>query len=247
MADDPRLSLLIPTRNEERWIGACVRAARAGLSATEIEGEILVCDGGSDDHTERRAERAGADTVLSIAEAHRPTQVARGARVARGDIFVLLHADALVTPGWLEAIVEAIDESGCVGGWSEIELLAERARFGSRHGLPVVEAGINGRTRAFRTATGDQGLFARRDVFERLGGLPDLPILEGWMWARRLRRAGPIAILDVPLRISGRRWEHGGLGRTTLIMYLVRAGFVLGIDPHRLARWWRHWTTRGDA
>ena len=56
---------------------------------------------------------------------------------------------------------------------------------------------------------------------------------------RRLRRRGRIAILPVPVSTSARRWLELGPWRTTWINQKVIAGYYLGVQPDRLARWYR--------
>ncbi|MFB6350605.1 MAG: glycosyltransferase [Bradymonadaceae bacterium] len=166
-----------------------------------------------------------------------PDQWNRAAREARGDILAFLHADALVDAGWASAIVSAIAD-GAVGGWFQVEIVPESTSAVDAMGLRLMAAGINARTRLWQTATSDQCLFVRRETFEAIGGVPRLPLMEGYELARRLRRAGPTAILDPHLRISGRRWERGGLVRTMCVMFLLRGAYIAGVDVDWLERIW---------
>lgn len=238
-AAPPQLSILIPTVDEEAWIGPCVQAVRASLAYGEVSGEIILCDGGSRDGTVEEARRVGADRIVTSAPG-RAAQLGRGAERATGRGLVFLHADTLVAPDWAGRIERVLRE-GAVGGWFEVEILPEQGSL-TANGLRCIAEGINWRTRRFRTATGDQSLFVRRDVFEAIGGFADLPILEGADLAARLRRRGDVAVLEPRLRISGRRWERAGLIRGTLAMYAVRVGYHCGVAPARLRRIWE-WST----
>jgi len=83
-------------------------------------------------------------------------------------------------------------------------------------------------------ATGDQAIFVRRNVFEQLGGFPDIPLMEDIAFCQRLKRAGRVAALRSCVMTSGRRWEQHGAARTILLMWWLRLLFFLGVSPDRL-------------
>lgn len=236
----PQLSVLVPTLDEEDWIEHCLRTVRASLEYAGVEGEIVVCDGGSTDATVEIASRVGVDAVVS-APAGRARQLNRGAERATGEGLVFLHADTLVPPEWSGAIWGALEE-GADGGWCEIAIVPETPSGAVANGLPAVAQGINWRTRHFETATAEQSLFVRRSALEAMGGLPEVPIMEGAELASRLREHGRTSLLEATVRVSGRRWERAGLLRGSLTMYAVRMGYMCGVDPDRLVRFWR-WST----
>jgi rSAM/selenodomain-associated transferase 2 len=237
----PFITILIPTLDEAAWITHSVRSARASLRAAGVDGEILVCDGGSQDTTVAQARRH-ADRVLECRvlewQAGRPAQLNAGAQVARGEVLVMLHADSLLHPGAIRGIVDAV-ESGADGGWFQIAILPELQHFASTHALDLMAWGINLRTRLFRTATADQCIFCRRETFESVGGIPDVAVMEGNLFARSMRDQVRVAILGADLRISGRRWEKNGVFRTMLLMYGIRAAHRVGMSTEVLARVWR--------
>ncbi len=228
-------SILIPTLDEEAWIVHAVRAARASLAAAGVDGEVIVSDGGSGDATVARARRY-ADRVVH-ADRGRAHQLNAAASVGRGDILVMVHADALLTPPCIESMSRAIDR-GAGGGWFQIDILAEVQTTAASRGLGWMAWGINLRTRWFHTATGDQCVFCTREAFAKLGGLPDVALMEANLFARALRGYGKVEILPAELRISGRRWEQNGLLRTMFLMYGIRAAHRAGVSEDVLARVW---------
>lgn len=230
-----KVSILIAALEEERWIGHAVSAALASVSAAGLRGEVIVCDGGSQDATRERAKRSGA--LVLQAPKGRAKQLNAGLRAARGDWVMLLHADALCNPRMLEA-ADASLERGAVGGWFQVDLLPESGE--STNTLRLLSWGINLRTRWFTTATADQALFTSREVLLDLGGVPDLPLMEGIALARALRARGEVVVLGPWLRISGRRWETYGPWRTTGKMYSLRLAHKLGVSERTLARFWRN-------
>ena len=72
-----------------------------------------------------------------------------------------------------------------------------------------------------------------------MGGFPDLPIMEDFELVRRLKRLGSIRILPLAAVTSARRWEALGIIRAVAINQAVIFGYLLGVNPLRLARWYR--------
>ena len=87
---------------------------------------------------------------------------------------------------------------------------------------------------------GDQAQFATREVFERLGGFRDWPILEDLDFIRRLKRQGRIAVLPGPVTTAARRFLGHGVARTVATNWLIWVLFAFGVSPVRLARLYRH-------
>ena len=87
------------------------------------------------------------------------------------------------------------------------------------------------RSRWLNRPYGDQGLFVLQARFRASGGFPEVPILEDLLWVRQMHRTGRIVILPEPLLPSGRRWQHHGVLKTTLLNCLIllaaRMGFSL--------------------
>jgi hypothetical protein len=107
---------------------------------------------------------------------------------------------------------------------------------GTASGLGLIGTMMNLRSRLSGIATGDQAIFVRRDVFNQLGGFPDLPLMEDISFSRQMKRLGRPASLSAKVITSGRRWEKHGVLRTILLMWSLRLRFFFGADPADLAR-----------
>ena len=95
---------------------------------------------------------------------------------------------------------------------------------------------MNVRSRLTGIATGDQGIFVRREQFEQVGGYPPIALMEDIALSRSLKRHSRPVCLHQPLITSSRRWERDGIARTILLMWRLRLAYFLGVDPERLAR-----------
>jgi rSAM/selenodomain-associated transferase 2 len=217
------LSVIVPVLNEEATLAAALATARRARDV-----ELLVVDGGSSDRTLDVARRF-ADRTLSAARG-RAEQMNAGAAVARGDVLLFLHADTHLPPEYADAVARAFDDRRVVGGRFDVRLNASGVAY------RVIGRMISVRSRLTRVATGDQAMFVRRVVFERLGGFPRVPLMEDVAFSRSLKRAGRVACLHETVLTSARRWERHGLARTVLLMWLLRAGYYAGVSPARLAR-----------
>jgi GT2 family glycosyltransferase len=151
-----------------------------------------------------------------------------GAAAATGDVLVFLHADTEMEQPHLTAISDAMVDGQFVGG-------AFYRAFDERHPrLRWLEPIARFLTRNGGTLFGDQTVFVRRDVFERLGGFAEIPLMEDVEFSRRLRRAGPVMIADPPIRTSPRHHIENGAWRTTIRNGLFLLLFKLGVSAERL-------------
>lgn len=146
---------------------------------------------------------------------------------------LFLHADTRLPSGWAIAVRDALRDPGVVGG-------AFRLRFAERSfGLAVVEWGAARRAQWGGLPYGDQALFARRSALEAIGGIAPVPIAEDLDLVRALATRGRLALLPQAVTTSARRYLRGGVFRVWLRNALGLAGWRLGVDRERLARWVR--------
>ena len=101
--------------------------------------------------------------------------------------------------------------------------------------LHLIARMMNLRSRLTGVATGDQGLFMRREILERIGGIPQQPLMEDVELCKRLRDHCPPICLGKRVTSSGRRWMHHGVWRTILLMWRLRYDYWRGADTAELA------------
>jgi rSAM/selenodomain-associated transferase 2 len=192
---------------------------------------VILVDGGSDDATIQVAARFSAVRLLASPRG-RARQMNAGARAARGDILLFLHADTWLPEGGLGAVSAALDDTRVVGGRFDV-------RFDSpRPVLRMIAFFMNLRSRVSGISTGDQAIFVRREVFETMGGYPDMPLMEDIELSRRLKRRGRLAALPSRVTTSARKWEREGALRTMALMWALRFLYMVGVSPARLHRWY---------
>jgi len=215
-----RLAIVIPTLNE----AAGIRAALEALAPLRARGhEVIVVDGGSEDATMALALPLATHVVK--APRGRALQMNAGARAARGDALVFLHADTRLPAHADELVLGALERSS----WGRFDVEIE----GRHRLLKTVAAAMNLRSRLTGIATGDQAIFVRRDAFP---GFPEIALMEDIALSRLMKRRGRPACLRARVCTSGRRWEARGVLRTIFLMWRLRLLYALGVAPQRLAR-----------
>lgn len=229
-----RVSIVIPALGEAEQVADCIRSARdAGAD------EVIVVDGGSADGTVAEATRAGVDRLLSSPPG-RALQLNAGAAAAGGDFILFLHADTRLPTGACKSVRKAMADGRVVGGAFRLALGASgSAGQWTRMLLRLTGKMIGVRSRLFRAYTGDQGIFVRRNFFERIGGYERVALMEDVRLSAAMRRAGKTVLLGERAVTSARRWEARGPLRTILRMWSLRTAHALGMSAERCAKYYR--------
>lgn len=219
-----KISLIIPMLNEAQGLPFLLQQLQS-LHCQDLE--ILLVDGGSEDDSVAIATRAGC-TVLRSPRG-RARQMNAGAQRATGDALVFLHADTLLPENAAALIRLALHEHR-VWGRFDVHISGQSIM------LRVIAACMNLRSRLSGIATGDQAIFMTRAAFNRIGGIPDQPLMEDIELSKRLRRLSRPACIAQPVITSGRRWETRGIWRTIFLMWRLRWAYWRGTSADKLAR-----------
>lgn len=228
------ISVIIPTLNEEANLPVTLRQL-----AERADVELIVVDGGSMDGTVEIAQQF--TPFVFVTRPGRAQQMNIGARHATGDILLFLHADTFLLPGALDELQRRIIGDGAVGGAFDLNIDSPRRL------CKLVAKVASRRSRLLRLPYGDQGMFVWRQVFDALGGFPDIPIMEDVAFARQLRRAGRLTFIRSGLVTSGRRWNANGVLKTTLVNLWVTLLFFLRLPPRQLRRIYDGWLVTGKS
>jgi len=224
--DAPYLSVIVPTLNEQD------RLARALNSiGDDPRVEVLVVDGGSDDHTIQIAEAACARVVQG--PSGRARQMNLGSAKANGEVLMFLHADTALPPHYLDDIRQILSRPRTVAG--AFRFSTDLTSFAMR----VVTISTNLRSRCLRLPYGDQAIFITKEAFRRAGGYRPLPLMEDFDFVRRLKRIGRIEIAPSSIQTCARRWRRLGVWRTMLRNQIIVLRFTCGVSPEKLAAYYR--------
>ncbi|HEU0222952.1 MAG TPA: TIGR04283 family arsenosugar biosynthesis glycosyltransferase [Paracoccaceae bacterium] len=218
------VSVIIPTLDVADRIGPCLGALAEGLDAGLLR-ELILADGGSTDAIEAVADAVGARLVRTARG--RGQQLAAGARAARGTWLLVVHADTVLAPGWSRAVLAQIRARPGMAGYF-------RLRFDAAGIFPRLVAGwANLRSRLFGLPYGDQGLLIPRGLYDRVGGYPEIALMEDVAIARALR--GRLCALPAWAVTSAERYRAEGWLRRGARNLGTLARYLLGTPPGLLA------------
>jgi rSAM/selenodomain-associated transferase 2 len=184
---------------------------------------LILVDGGSSDGTPTICRQFNVEVLT--APRGRAAQMNYGAQRATGNVLLFLHADTRLPLTAFDDIRNALGDPRFVGGRFDIQL------DGDHWMLRVIGAMISLRSRLSKVGTGDQGIFVRREVFQRMGGFPEIPLMEDIALCRALKRLGEVACLRSKVITSARRWESDGVWRTIIRMWTLRLLYLAGVSP----------------
>ena len=223
-----RCSIIIPVLNDGQVLAGLLES----LQSLRTQGhEILVVDGGSDDNPQVLCE-GRVDKFLKSPKG-RARQMNYAAMNASGDVLWFVHADTSLDAQVCMQTVLSLMVSDRVWGRFDVRLSGNDWR------LRVVEKMMNLRSRLTGIATGDQGIFIRRDAFEQLQGFPDIALMEDVAMSRLLKRLSAPLVSSETITTSSRRWETQGVCKTILLMWTLRLGYALGLSPERLEKYYK--------
>ena len=217
------ISIVIPTYNESRVILRC-------LDSVFIQNEnyeIIIIDAGNDKTLEKI--KKYKKIKYFTCKKGRSSQMNKGARHASGDILLFLHADTILPVNALEEIEKTFRE-GFVGGgfhqqFTEKNLLLRLVSFRS-----------NFRSSFFKIFFGDQAIFVKKEVFEKLGGFKQIPIMEDLDFSKRMKKLGKLKTIKNKITISGRKYLEKGIIRLSFVYFILMIMYHLGFSYEKIKK-----------
>ena len=226
-----KITAIIPVLNEAETVTDCIKP----LTNAPDCSEVIVVDGGSTDGTSDRVrEIPGVRLIATPAGSGRAAQMNAGAGLATGDVFLFLHADTRLPGDAFGLILRSLEDPRVVGGRFRLRIAGEGAIYAW---IGLISTW---RSRFLNITYGDQAIFVRRTVFDRLGGFPILPIFEDSEFCLRASRIGRFVMVPAYAVTSPRRWERCGIFRTILLMWLLKVLYRLSVSPERLSKLYPH-------
>ncbi len=219
------VSVVIPTLDAARRIGPTLGVIAEGV----IEGvvsELIIADGGSTDEIHEIADAIGAEFVP--APPGRGTQLAAGARAARGSWLLFIHADTRLSPDWIDAVKRHIETHSHKAGFFRHRFLADG------FAPAFVSVWANFRSTALALPYGDQGLLIPAALYRETGGFPEIPLMEDVALARRLGRRR-LRRLGAEALTGAERYERDGWLRRGARNLAILLAWRLGASPGWLA------------
>lgn len=217
-----KISIIIPALNEAKTIEKTLQL----LQAMRQRGvEVILVDGNSQDQTCQIAEPF-IDKLIKPEKFGRANQMNAGAEQVAGELLWFLHADTLVPENSDQLIIKALQKSQ----WGRFDVQLSGKQFLLR----VVERMMNIRSCWSGITTGDQGIFISRQLFTKVAGFPDIPLMEDVEISKRLKQIESPVCIHEKLITSSRRWKENGIIKTIMLMWWLRFCYWLGVSPEKL-------------
>ena len=218
-----KISVIIPALNEARGILSCLNSVKTQPG----EFELIVADGGSVDGT---IEVVRPHAKVIRGQQGRAVQMNSGARQATGDVLLFLHADSCLPPHAFPLLERALADPRIAGGTFMLRFDSPRLL------LRLIAFLTRFEFRYFHY--GDQGIFVRRSVFEKLNGFAEIAFMEDVDFLQRLHRTGRVTLLNQPITTSARRFLERGVMRQQLMNIILVIFYLLGARPETLKKWY---------
>lgn len=216
------LSIIIPTYNESENIQRLVLQLQKSIHENY---EIIVCDGGSTDDTESKAQELGVQFYTSQKKG-RAQQLNFGASKSKGNILYFVHADTLPPQSYFEDIEKAIAEGFKIGCY--------RFQFDSDRRMLKFNAYCT-RFDRLMCRGGDQSLFITRDLFDKLNGYCEQhKVMEDYDIIVRARQTEAFKIIPKNVIVSARKYDYNSYLKVNIANLLVFMMYYAKADHDRI-------------
>ena len=208
MSDFPLVSIIVPCRNEEKFIGKCLDSVVANMYPKD-KLEILVVDGMSEDRTTRILEEYAREysflRILSNPRKITPCALNSGIKDAKGELIIWMSAHNEYDKGYVSKCIRYIEEfyTDAVGGIIKPisrnnSLIGKSICIAISHPFGVGSSAHKTGTGGTRLADTAFGVCYKKEVFEKIG-LFNEKLIRGqdMEFSLRMKKAG-LKILLVP-------------------------------------------------
>jgi len=223
-----KISIIIPTYNEEGRIVKLLDYLQQHAGTENYE--IIVVDGQSTDHTAKKVREAGFPCLVSSKKG-RAAQMNAGAEYTDGEILYFVHADTIPPKTFIQDIHNAISkgyESGCY-----------RFAMNSNKWLLKINSWFT-RFNRLICRGGDQTLFVKREVFQKLDGFKDYEIMEDFELIRRLRYRNTFTVMQKDVIVSDRKYQNNNYLKVNLINLVIFTMFICGASHETMVHAYRN-------
>ena len=211
------LSIIIPTLNEAKNLPLLL----SDLAEIKEISEIIVIDSNSKDATKDIASIYGAKCFNTM-EQNRGFQLNKGAKSAKGNWLLFIHADSRLNQNWSKEISNILSLNNKFIYFFKFKVNNNSLIF------RFLELIVNLRTLILKTPYGDQGLLINREIYFKYGGYKNIPIMEDIDFINRLKVNECLCELNSSILTSSRKWQKKNLLYQSIINFNLRRKWAKG-------------------
>lgn len=235
-----KISIIIPIYNEYQNVKNIVE----NLKSVRGLYEVIFADSSNDAESKKYIYENSYNGIFKYIESEkgRAVQMNEGYKVSTGDVVLFLHCDSVVESNVLEKIQKAVEADGVEFGCLSIYFDDKR--------LLMRICGYQSRKRVLKRkiAFGDQGMFFRRELFDKLNGYKEIPIMEDYDISLRAGKIADVVQIDSKIITSSRKYYSGkgilnkgalsflGILLTMYDMQIFQKQFRDGVSPEHIVR-----------
>ena len=196
----PKISIIVPTYNESQNLPLLF----SDLSIDNDGIEIIIVDCNSKDKT-RDIAYINNTNIYKSKKKSRGLQLNIGAKKAKGEWFIFLHADSRLSQDWVEKVNEVIKDDEISAYFFKFKINNNKIIY------RFLEVFVNLRSLIFKDPYGDQGLLIQRGIYFKNKGYKKIPLMEDLDLIKRLKNKVPLKMLTIPIYTSSRKWEKNNI------------------------------------
>jgi len=252
-----KISIIIPIFNEATTIVSLLEHVLKSLKHQQHE--ILLIDGGSNDHTIKvvtefiskfytqnnstkrcvdslfESETANIQIQLFSSEKGRAKQMNFGAQKATGSILYFLHADTFPPKHFDDLILKEIKEGNQAGCF--------RLKFDYPHPVLLVSQFFTRFNKSWCRG-GDQSLFIKNSLFEALNGYDEnYTIYEDCEFINRLYEKDEFTIIPKSVTTSARKYKVNGTWKLQYHFAVIHIKKSKGASPEALHAYYKKYVS----
>jgi rSAM/selenodomain-associated transferase 2 len=217
----PRITCIIPTLNEELYIGKLLAHLHSCYESSKVE--FIVVDARSTDRTREIAQHYNV-TLIDSANRSRAHQLNLGVRAARSEIYYFVHADTIPPLCCFESVIDQVSKGSQIGGF--------RFKFDSDRWILQFNSYLTRfNLKSFRG--GDQTIFITKKHFEALGGFNEYySVMEEYDLMKRSAMMGEkYTLVQKDVMVSARKYAENSWLRVNFANFVAMYRFNKGIAP----------------
>ena len=163
----------------------------------------------------------------------RANQMNKGAGLASNEILLFLHADTILPSNAYTIIKNILQDENIQAGAFDLSFNSNKLI------LNIIAKVASWRSRITKTPYGDQAIFIKKNIFEKIKGYENISLMEDVNLMQKLKKEKVnIKISKEKVITSARKWEKKGIIYTTLRNWILISLYYLGVNPNKLAKFY---------
>ena len=223
----PNLSIIIPTLNEANHLPLLL----SDLNLSPHNFDLNIIDGGSTDLTVSIAQIQGVNVIKS-SKSNRGYQLNIGAKNAKGEWFLFLHADSRLTINWVKTVFEIIQKKTSKNSAWYFDFKIKKSNLQFR----FLELAVAIRSYFLQRPYGDQGLLIHKDLYFRSGGFYSLSIMEDLDLVTRITKTNKVRRIGESIYTDDIKWTKSNIIKRALKNAKLRKKWRQGYDVNDLSK-----------